>query len=185
MKNLIPVRINIRSNLYLRSVTLDDAESFFIVIKESQSHFSNFEFKSPTFTEMADVESIIQSLNEAQKNGLSASFGLWHDDRLIGLFTINTIDWDKKTADIGLWLIESATGKGLAFYSLQSLIKSCWNDLGMKTITAHTAISNIQCQRLLEKTNFVKTQLFKNHIKVRGQFVDEYKYLLDLPDEIT
>jgi RimJ/RimL family protein N-acetyltransferase len=97
------------------------------------------------------------------------------------LITINKIDWIEESADIGIWLVENATGKGLAFKSLKAIIEVCWNILNLKTLTAHTALSNIKCQCLLEKLSFTKTQLLKNHIKVRGQNVDEYQYQLAKP----
>jgi RimJ/RimL family protein N-acetyltransferase len=140
-----------------------------------------FEFQSPTFSNLSEIKLVIDSLLDYKKSYSGASYGLWNQSNLIGLLTINRIDWDDQIADLGIWLIENSTNKGIAYKAFQSLVDMCWNTLDMKSLTAHTAVSNIKCQRLLEKLSFNKIKILKNHIKVRNNDVDEYRYQLVRP----
>lgn len=182
MSNLLPDRIKIDDNSYLKAVAIEDSEEFLEVIIQNQSHFSKYEFLSPAFSKLSEVKEVIESLVQYKNIQAGASYGLWHEDQLIGLVTINKINWDSQSADIGLWLVEKAIGKGIAYKALQALIQICWKSLNLKVLTAHTAFSNTQCQRLLEKLKFCNVKVLEKNIKVRGADVDEYLFQLVRPE---
>lgn len=177
----LPDKIQCNNDLYLKAVSLEDAKSFLAIINENQNYFLKFEFIAPTFKTLQEIENVIQSLCLHKKKYAGVSYGLWKNKSLLGLFTINRIDWNNRTADIGFWLSENFTGQGIAHSALQSLIECCSNILKLDTLTAHTAIGNLKTQNLLKKTGFKKIDLLKNHIQVRGKSVDEFLYVLSVP----
>lgn len=177
-KEALPDKIQCKNDLHLKSVSLEDAESFLKIIVDNQNYFSQFEFIAPTFKTLQEVQDVIQSLCIHKKNYAGASYGLWKNESLLGLFTINKIDWNNRIADIGFWLGENFSGQGIAYSALQSLIECCSNIIKLKSLTAHTAIGNLKTQNLLEKSGFKKKDLLKNHINVHGESVDEFLYTL-------
>ena len=181
LKVVLPNQIQCKDELRLKAVFLEDAESFLTVITENQKHFSRFEFIAPTFETLQEIQDVIQSLCIHKTSYSGASYGLWNEEFLLGLFTINQIDWANRTADIGFWLTETSTGKGFARIALKSLINCCSGVLNLNVLTAHTAVSNIRSQSVLEKAGFNRKNLLKDHIHVRGKSVDEFLYTLVMP----
>ncbi|MGZ3854710.1 MAG: GNAT family N-acetyltransferase [Bacteriovorax sp.] len=175
----LPEIIQVKNGLLLRSVALTDAEYFLKIIIENQNYFSKFDFISPTFTTLEEVEKVIGHLINFKNDQMGANYGLWNKEKLIGLFTINEIDWDAKVADIGFWLVEGASSKGHAFLALQSLMESCWKSLNMNALKATTATTNNKCQKLLEKSGFKKIEILKDNILVRNKKIDEFLYRIE------
>ena len=151
---ILPDFIQSNDDLFLRAVAIADTDKFLKILIENQNHFSHFDFVAPTFKTHLEVANVIQSLVHFQNDARGVSYGLWKKDELIGLFTINRIDWEKKIADIGFWLIETAVGKGYAIQALNSMVNCCWQELGLKRLTAHTATTNSRSQKLLGMAGF-------------------------------
>ena len=165
--------------LVLKAVGLEDGQAFFVAISENQSHFLNFDFSSPNFSSVSEVEQVIQSLMQYRQQEDGASYGAWLENKLVGFFTINKIDWSLKTADLGYWLVKSATGRGLAITGLKSLIEYCFGRLNLNYITAHVATTNLKSQNVLLKAGFQKQQRYSQNMNVRGQLVDSFEYKLE------
>lgn len=172
----------IEDNLILKAVALHEASKFLSVILRNRNHFDSFEFISPQFESLQEVEEVIKELNTYKADFHGASYGLWRGEELCGLFTINKILWHEASADLGFWLTERATGKGVAEKTLSTLIKSCFEELNLQTVTATTAESNLKCRKTLKKLGFVKERDLPAHIQVRGRWVDES--LFSLTEEI-
>lgn len=73
---------------------------------------------APNFDSVEAVEKVILLLDQFKDNKEGVNYCLWKDGNLSGLFTVNSAIWDTQTADVGYWLTESATGKGLAYLGL-------------------------------------------------------------------
>ncbi len=170
--------IIVEKDFQLIAVRLADAPDFFNIVRDNQEHFSRFDFTSPRFDRLEEVVDVIQGLIEYQQEGLGVSYGAWLGNQLIGLLTINKIDWEFKIADAGYWLAQSATGKGYASKAFLALVDYCFSELQMENITAHVATTNLRSQNLLLKMGFKKQILLRKKMKVRGHYVDEFRYRL-------
>jgi ribosomal-protein-serine acetyltransferase len=171
--------INCEAKNKLKSVQLGDAPEFFRIIKENQKYFSEFEFIAPKFETVTDVENVISHLINYKRASEGANYGFWANDQLVGLFTINKVDWKNQIADVGYWLIQSAAGKGLAFFGLCALRDNLKN-LDFKILTATTAVSNIKSQKLLLKAGFNKEKILEKNITVNNKSIDEILFTCHL-----
>lgn len=177
----IPEKIPLREDLHLRLVSIHDANSFFKIITISQDYFSKFDFLAPKFQTLQETEFAVADLIQKQHSHRGASYGLWQEENLLGLFKINRFDWDDLSADVGYWLIESASNKGFARASLTALIENCWSNLDLKSVTAHTAVTNLRSHALLEKLGFKKIKLIKNAIQIEGKNIDDFVFQILRP----
>lgn len=139
-----------------------------------------FDFISPNFESLKEVEAVIESLVEFKASGNGVNYGLWRQDELLGLFTVNKVNWSKKEADVGFWLVESATGQGLATLAFTRLCNDLFKH-GFGRLMASTAVSNQRAQSVLQRSGFKKIEILHEHITVRGQKIDEFVYLQTFP----
>lgn len=178
----IPLLISISEDLELKAVGLDDIDAFLEIILENKKYFSQFDFNAPLISSRQEVVTEIKSLIEYRKNLNGAHYGLWLRGTLIGFFTLNHIDWNNRYADLGYWLVEKASGHGYATAGLNTIVGLCFDTFNLSSVSAHTAITNVQSQRLLERTGFVQVKIVPRHIHVRGQKFDAFLYLRKAKD---
>lgn len=181
MTEFLPLesRIDNETGLTLRAVSLEDAEHFHSVVQKNQDHFAKFDFLAPQFESLLDTENAIEHLVHHHEKARGVSYGLWEGTQLLGLVTVNLIDWQNRTADIGYWLSEQASGRGVAYKALQLLKGYLFDQLKLEKLTAYTATTNLRSRNLLEKIGFQKVKLLENRLEVRGQSLNNYLYCLD------
>ena len=176
-----PASILVGEQMELKAVSQKDAPAFFHVIQENQNFFAEFEFSAPSFTSLETVEEAISHLATLSENGKGATYGYWVNQILAGLFKVNAVDWSNRSADIGFWMSQTSTGKGLAYAALYALRDTCIQTLALKKLTASTAISNQKSQKLLLKAGFKNIKLIKSNFVIRGKEVDDFLFAFEAP----
>lgn len=172
-------RIESESGLTLRVITMEDAEPIHSLIQKNQDHFSKFDFKAPQFKTLLEVENAIESLVIHHEKARGASYGIWENNRLLGVVAVNLVDWHNKTADIGYWLSEQASGRGLAFQALNLLKRYLFEQLNLEKLTAATATTNVKSQSLLERVGFKPAKILETPLLVNGRNVPNSLYSLE------
>lgn len=162
--------------LALKALTLKHASAFFKLAFNNREHFAQFQFSAPEFNSLFEARQAIETLAEMKAASECAAFGLWQDNQLRGYFSINSINWVRKQADIGFWLDQAAQGQGLALKGVKALTYYCFESLKCDLVTAHTALTNERCQRLLIKSGFTKTSTARAHIETGGKYIDALRF---------
>lgn len=157
----------------LRAVDSSDAQALFAVIRANQTHFARSEFIAPQFATVKELATVILVLMEMRERREGVNYGLWEMGQLIGWFTVNHADWHERVADVGYWLIESATGRGRALQALCSLRDMLTQQMGLNTLTAATAVNNLRSKTLLLRAGFQEVKLLPASINVNSRDVDE------------
>lgn len=171
--------ITCEDGVILKVVSESEATTFFNIINDNQDYFSEFEFIAPDFKSIDEVRDTISALTSFCNNRNGVSYGLWRSGNLLGLFTINKVDWGEKLAEVGFWLTGNAAGNGVASNVLKHFVDHCFSQLKLAELRAFTAVSNVKTQRLLEKVGFLQENLIKSNIQVRGEDIDEYMYKIN------
>ena len=85
-------------------------------------------------------------------------FSIIHDGKVIGHIYLKHIDWNKKSSEYGIALInDSVKGKGYGTEAIALLLDYAFNVLGFEVITANSALRNVRSQHVLAKIGFVHT----------------------------
>lgn len=153
-----------------------DIERYLKVNAENQKYFAKFDFDQPTWKSAEEVSELMEKLNDRRRNKTGEYYLLWIGDQIVGLYSINRIYWEDMSAEVGYWTSENAAGKGLTFETFQYIIKICKDSLKLERLFAHTATTNLKSQRILENSGFKRTKLIEKREKVRGVFVDGFRY---------
>lgn len=167
-----------KNGFFLKKISHHDATTLFKVVQSNMEYFSKFDFIAPQFDSLENTHYKIDILLDRELNGTGVSYLVYEQDRLLGQFTLNRINWEKSWATIGYWLCKDAGGKGIAFSALSCLVEYCMELLKLKKLIATTAVSNLASQRLLEKVGFIQSNLIKNALVIRGHNIDDFEYAL-------
>jgi RimJ/RimL family protein N-acetyltransferase len=84
-------------------------------------------------------------------------FAIYDDNNLVGQIYLKNIDYNNKSAEFGIALINDLVkNKGIGSYAIRLLIDYSFNTLKLDTILANTVIRNTRSQHVLEKVGFKK-----------------------------
>ncbi|MOA17684.1 Acetyltransferase (GNAT) family protein [compost metagenome] len=86
----------------------------------------------------------------------------------------------REEADIGYTVIPQAQGRGIASEALRAVCDYAFNQMGVKAVNAYVLADNVGSVRVLEKTEFVRTQVLEKAYEIDGVKFDDWAYRLEL-----
>lgn len=92
---------------------------------------------------------------------------------IVGTQEINTLN---KSVEIGYWLAEKLTGKGIMTTACEAIINYCYTELDINRIAIKCAAGNYRSQRIPERLQFTKEGILRQDGFLNGVFVDHIMY---------
>lgn len=104
-----------------------------------------------------------------------------NSQELVGFCGVNSIKKDKtislKIGEIGVMLMESATGKGIGTEVLLALVDYCFEQLGFEKLVGPPSPENIASIKMLEKAGFRKESVLEANLTIKGEQFDTPLYV--------
>ena len=169
-------------HLILRVLDDDMAEqvqSFYI---EGDPYFSQVEAERPEEFYSFDYQQKLLRLEREQfLRDNRARYYLFEKDNLekvigtVAVFDAKKEPFDKMT--IGYKLLPQYTGKGYATEAVRRVTEAVFFDGHFHRVEAYVQPSNAASIRVLEKVGFERECLARSVIKLRGKWLDHYRYV--------
>jgi [ribosomal protein S5]-alanine N-acetyltransferase len=162
-----------------RLVSPDDAEVLAEVLATNREHLAPYEPDRPPDFLTVDAQHVaIEAALERHAQATALPHVILDESgRLVGRITLNEIVRGPfQSANLGYWLAESATGRGLATAAVREIQRIAFTDLGLHRIQAGTLPENIASQRVLERTGFVRFGLAPAYLHIAGAWRDHVLY---------
>jgi len=104
-------------------------------------------------------QDICEMAYEKRKNDATREyFSIMAGGELVGQIYLKHIDWNEKSAEFGIALInDSVKGKGYGAEAIELLTEYAFDVLGLEVMTANSVLRNVRSQHVLEKVGFVYT----------------------------
>ena len=140
--------------LTLRQLLESDVEEIFLL--RSDTTINKFLDRKPSET----LEDALNFIRNIKKN----EFLYWaitqtHNGKLIGTICLFDFSDELNKCEIGYELLTDYQGQGIMSEATQKIIEFAVHTLGIKTIDACTHKDNQSSTKLLQKFNFVKTEI--------------------------
>ena len=81
-----------------------------------------------------------------------------------------------QSCNMGYWLSEDQTGKGLATEAVRAAIHSAYTELNLHRVQAETLVANVASQNVLGKTGFQQYGLAAKYLKIAGTWQDHLMF---------
>ena len=107
------------------------------------------------------------------------------DKRLLGGVWLDTIDYDRKNADLGFWVRTSALRSGVATGASRLCLKYGFEELGLERAHILVAIGNQASQRVAENLGAKPEGIAHAKLVLRGVKVDSRIYTIWNPRSTT
>lgn len=162
--------LKVKEDLYLDKLKPQDARELFELIDKNRPYLKKTLPWLDYSTSIKDSENFISQSND---NFLSKSLILGiKEKKLIGVISFNTIDWQKKEAEIGYWVDKEMQGRGIVTISCKQLVDLGFSNLQLEKILISCSTSNIKSQSIAKRLGFQEECVIKDKEFLYDHYVD-------------
>jgi len=168
-----------REDIELKSLCLDQANGIYQLIENNRDYLGEWLIWVDKIKSVDDVEKMVQGWIEKREKGERIHFGIWYQNKLVGLAFFSSIEVNCRKGSIGYWLDSDYQGKGIMTGACKCLIEYGFNDLKLHRIEIHCASDNQKSRAIAKRLGFTEEGISRGSELVRGgKLVDNYNYAL-------
>lgn len=150
----LPKLLKINDHLLLKPLAEGDANILFSLVDCNRDRLKQWlPWLDFTKSESDSLDFIRKSQSEMNL-GASHVFGVWLDNKLAGVASLQNISKSNRSAAIGYWVGKDFTGYGIALQSTQKLVEYAFEILNFQRIEIRCATENLNSQRIPEGLGF-------------------------------
>jgi ribosomal-protein-serine acetyltransferase len=140
-------------HIFLRAVTEDEAGELFSVTNENRDYLGEFLPWVDKTNSSEDSLDFIKSKQSERESGSEFGFGVFYEEKLVGHASLMHIT-DGKTPEIGYWISQTESGKGITTKVARALERFGFDTLGVLEIVIKARIDNGPSNAIAEKLGF-------------------------------
>ena len=172
------MKISITQDLDLRLWQQEDAETYFNLIDKNREYLKKWFSWLDSVKSVEDIKKYIKESTESFENKTSIDFGIFYKNQSIGSVSANRIDKFHKKADVGYWLDEEHTGKGIMTSSVKVFTDYLFEELDVNRIEIRVIPENIKSWAIPERLGFTYDGTLRQDKFLNGKFFDNKIYSL-------
>ncbi len=125
-----------------------------------------------------DTESFIQSVLTQPVETREEIFVIWYNNQFAGLIGLKDTDRINQKTEIGYWLIEKMTGKGIMKNSVEVLISYLFMNMKMNRVQIKCGVGNDKSSAVPKRLGFQVEGIERAGEKHSDRFIDLEVYSL-------
>lgn len=172
--------IKVSESIELKALLLTDSEMIHQVKEQNRAHLAPWHDWATKKECLQDTQNFIISTQKEAAEGISLSLGVFYQDQFIGMLGFNKLDATMKQAEMGYWLAEKYTQKGIMTTSAKALIKYGIDVLEIRRFSIDCAVHNIKSQKVAERLGFCYEKLLPKNEKVGEMYFDHKRYIFEV-----
>ncbi len=173
---------HLNPSTHIQALTPEHVDAVYQLISKNRIHLDRWLRWSSAIQTRGDVQQLIDQFQQKLQQGDGFHCGIWHQNRLAGAVVCWYIHPGNNNAEIGYWLGEAFTGKGLATRAASMAIDHLFNDRGLHRIEMQCGVENTKSRAIPERLGFKLEGIRRESHWITDRFVDHAVYGL-LSDE--
>lgn len=170
------MQLYVSEQLTLRTLEPRDAVPLFQITDSSRASLREWlpwvdSIRTPDDT-LRFIQHCVQLLDEQK----SMTFAICHKEQLIGSISFNQLDWQNRSCQIGYWLSDAFTGKGIMTKAVRALINYAFFKLDMNRIEIRCATGNGKSRSIPERLGFSLEGVIRSGEWLYDHYVDHAIY---------
>lgn len=146
-------KIIIDKSIVLKPMGLDDTQPIFDAINGNRAFLRRWLPFIDATKSVQDTRAFVKSIVD-DAEWRQEVFTIRYNNEFAGLIGLKDIDYLNLKAEIGYWLIEIMTGKGIATKSVEKLVLFCFNKMQMNRICVKCAVNNTDSSNIPKRLGF-------------------------------
>jgi len=168
----------IDEHLYLETIKLSHAEVIFNCIEENRNHLYTW-LPFVEFThQVRDTEQFIRSIIDKPKGERDDVFVIWYKGEFAGMIGFKGTEHSNSRTEIGYWLAEKMTGKGIALQATKKMVNIAFRNMDMNRVQIRCGIGNQKSSAIPKKLGFKLEGIERDGERHASKFIDLEVYSL-------
>ena len=160
----------------LRSVVPEDAPQLFALVDRNRPHLRQWMSWVNATISADDIRTFIQSaIDQATKNH-GPVCSILYRGVLVGICGYKPINCKDKCGELGYWLAESFTGRGIMTECVKTLINYAFDELLLNRVELRAATDNHRSRAIAERLGFTHEGNLRDAEWVNDHYVDQAVY---------
>ena len=164
----------------IRPLTASDAAAVLGLIEQNRAHLDKWLRWSAKVRNHADVTDMIARFEAKQGAGDGFHWGIWQEDSLAGGVICHYINRVDLNAELGYWLGEAHTGRGLATRATACAVAQLLRQENLHRVEMICGVANSRSRAVAERLGFTNEGVRRESYWITDRFADHVVYgLLD------
>ena len=162
----------------LRILERRHAPEFLAFIDDNRTHLSTWLGWGESIKTQEDAMRFIErGINRYAEDGLPW-VGLWLEGRLVGGVLFFPLDRFVNSTEIGYWLGQNATGRGLMTRAVRAMLGLVFDHLGINRLVLHADVRNTPSRAVAERLGFKLEGIERQSWLLHGQYTNNALYAM-------
>ncbi|MEJ2594489.1 MAG: GNAT family protein [bacterium] len=156
----------------LRPLQRTSANMIFQAIDGSRNHLGKWLPFAHHTRSVSDTKRFISMVLDSSCEKKDEIFEIWYQKNFAGLVALKEIDKVNRKSEIGYWLTEEMTGKGIMTSACRLLVDHAFQKMGLNRITIKVASKNEKSKAIPLRLGFRFEGTEKEGELLNGRFTD-------------
>jgi len=157
-----------------------DARELFVIVDENREYLREW------LPWLDDVNSVDDELAMIRRIRDDKNFNWLYLIReygeLVGVVSLNWVDWDNRSFGLGYWVSESSSGRGIITKSCRRVIEHCFADLKLHRSVIEVAVDNHPSRAVAERLGLRLEGISKDREWLYNSFTDSVMFAITAPE---
>ena len=157
-----------------------DARELFVIVDENREYLREW------LPWLDDVNSVDDELAMIRRIRDDKNFNWLYLIReygeLVGVVSLNWVDWDNRSFGLGYWVSESSSGRGIITKSCRRVIEHCFADLKLHRSVIEVAVDNHPSRAVAERLGLRLEGISKDREWLYDRFTDSVMFAITEPE---
>lgn len=171
-------RVEIKAGLELRQLAYNEADVLFAAINQNRAHLDKWLRWSGRMSSLEACQNYIKLYEDKSTAGDGFHAGIRLEGQLAGGLVCLYINRDSNKTEIGYWLAEAYTGRGLVTQCSRAVIDYLFKVEKMHRIEIQTTVDNLRSRAVAERLGFKLEGIKRESEWITSSYRDHTLYSL-------
>ena len=158
-----------------------DALELFNLVDENRAYLREWLPWLDDVQSVDDELALIRSLS-SDKSDAFVLYIIRQLGDLVGVISLNWVDWSNRSFGLGYWVSQSSTGQGIMTKACSRLMDHCFDDLKLHRSVIEAAVENFPSRAVAERLGMRVEGISKDREWLYDHFVDGSLYAITAPE---
>lgn len=147
-------KLEIDVHQYLEKLKIGHVNDIFLAIDQNRRFLRKWLPFVDFTNKIGDTEKFVRSVLSKQSAHRDEVYVIWYKSEFAGLIGFKEIDHLNNKVEIGYWLIERMTGKGIATAATRKMINLAFRNMNMNRIQIRCGVGNEKSSAIPRRIGF-------------------------------
>lgn len=165
-------KLTIDENQFLEKLKISHVETIFNAINQNRKFLRKWLPFVDYTHKVADTERFVRSILEKISDNRDQVYVIWYKHEFAGLIGFKDIDRLNCKIEIGYWLIEKMTGRGIATAATRKMVNLAFRNLEMNRVQIRCGVGNDKSSAIPRRLGFSFEGVERNGERHNQTYID-------------